>query len=170
MSKKYKCISCPFCGEENVAGSSVCCKCGRIIRVKEKAPVDFRPIGALIFILALIAAIVAAVIGINDNWTEIYRWGSDNSTTISVFETGIEVIISAIITAKLSDATTFKGLYGSCYIISFIVIVIMSVIESFITGNNNEFDGQLILLFIVTAIYAAISTVLVSITRPSKQM
>lgn len=170
MSKKYKCILCPFCGEENVAGSSVCCKCGRIIRVKEKAPVDFRPIGSLIFILALIAAIVAAVAGINDNWAEIYQWGSENSSTLSGLEVGAEVIISAMITAKISDTTNFADLYGICFVVSLIVIVIMSVMESFITGNNNEFDGQLISLFVVTAIYAAISAVLVFLVRLLKKL
>ena len=81
-----------------------------------------------------------------------------------------EVIISAMLTAKMTGTTKFTDLYGICFVISLIVIVIMSVIESFITGNNNEFDGQLISLFVVTAIYAAISAVLVFIVRLLKKM
>lgn len=155
MNKKKEEDICPFCGARNIGGISVCNKCGRILQVNDSTPVDYRPFISLIKTVIVVAAVIAAFVVIKGNLWSIRRWIIDNYGEFSAIEVIIDLIGTLVIVAKVSDSIFFGDLYKVSVIVSFILEIIIIVIECCITGIN-AFEGQIFSMIVVTFMYPII--------------
>ena len=139
MSNKSKYVTCSYCGEKNVENVTVCCKCGRIIQAREKAPFDYKTIAALIVVLVIIAAICGAALFVKSHWyeywSEFHYWYLNNEETVSTILFAIIIITTTIIVCKFSEAKTFSSIYGTSIVIMFVLGLIVECLDVCMTGN-----------------------------------
>lgn len=155
MSNKHKYVSCSYCGEKNAENATVCSKCGRIIQAMEKAPFDYRPIAALVVVLAIIAAIAGTTVFVKNHWSEywyeFYYWYLNNEETVSISLIIILIITTTFIVCKFSEAKAFSSIYGISYIIMFILELIIEAFDCWMTGDSfSDFFSRIFAILILS--------------------
>lgn len=137
MSKKKNVsMTCPSCGNINESGDSVCLKCGRIISVSDKTPVDYKPFVALITVIACIAVVVAIILGIKGKWGDFIYWIETNKDSFYTLIEVLWIVLTSAITLKVTKDTHFTTLYGSSVIVSFLIVLVTVIIEACVTGET----------------------------------
>lgn len=151
MSKKQKKITCSYCGAENSESTTICSKCGRIIKAREKAPFDYRPITALIVVLVIIASIVGTVVFVMNHWNEYWNafvmknwneywnafhyWYLNNENAVLTILYTLLIVSTTIIVCKFSDAETFGSIYWISYITMFVLVLIVEGFDCWMTDE-----------------------------------
>ena len=166
MSSKQKNITCSYCGAENSESTAVCSECGRIIKARDKAPFDYRPITALIVVLVIIAVIAGSVLFImnhwNEYWNKFHYWYLSNEEAVSIILFTLIIVITTIIVCKFSDAEAFSSIYWMSYIIMFVLGLIVECFDCWMTGES--FSGIFSIIFVILLL-SLVPSVLVKIIR-----